>query len=142
MKATAKYLPTTKADATAGMLGTIIVKEQAYEVAKKNSPELVHVKLFAVSQDIGFYPDIDKIWNDERNEYDKIKAEDKTMYVLNNCAVTKDKVYKVLGELSPKAIWVKDGEDIEIKLEREWKFSKWQKGFIAKVKNPTCKQYH
>ena len=57
-------------------------------------------------------------------------------------SVEQDKIGLILGKISPGAIWVKDGDKIEIKLEREWKYSKWTKNFIAKVKCPNCKFYH
>jgi len=108
-------------------------------------------KLFAVTQDIGYYPDLDKIWNEERGEYDKIKAADKTMYVLNNCTVSKDKVYKILGEISLDATFVKDGEEYEVipcdsegEIKESYRVEDCRKINLLfyKVQCPTCNTYH
>lgn len=135
MKATAKYLKTTKADATAGILDGIIYKEQAFEVTKKNSPDMIHVKLFAVSQDIR---QGDTVYDTYTKEYYECDGDDLRAKDQGRCDF-----YKVLGELSPKAIWVKDGDIIEVdNLEVTYDSKVLIDRPYFAVKCPTCKQYY
>ena len=90
-----------------------------------------HLRLFAVTQDIEVR---DKYWNH------------KTGTIQNRTVGTDNESYKdffkVLGELSSNATWVKEGDEIEIELERKWNYSKLQQEVVAAVKCSTCNTYH
>ena len=120
MKCIAKYLQCPEGEATAGKLGTITVAEQAYDVAKKTKDnDLIHVKLFAVTQDVevgdevidskGNLATIDEIDGMVVTHTDKESGE-------QYCYTSKNKWTKVLGPLSPNATFVKEGEEIEGRL--------------------------
>lgn len=112
----------------------------------------INNKLFAVTQDIKVGDEV--LFRDEsphhynkdivtKIEKAKSEYEQDTIHFKNHEKLWRSgEPFKVLGEISADATWVDHNDDIEIELERVWKYSKWQKDFIAKVKCPTCKHYH
>lgn len=168
MKAIAKYLPCDKSQATAGMLGTIIVKEQAYEVAKKNSPDMIHVKLFAVTQDIKVGDYCVRENGDQFGEIESIKTIDgikkytnykdgkiwnEDIQIIGSKNVRSLTIFKVLGEISPGATWVTNGEEYEMRpnitvkggimdLSEGGGFEALTSTTSYKIKCPTCNTYH
>lgn len=107
------------------------VTARAIEVENKKLSTFTYKRkyysLFALTTDFKF---MDMIWDDKEKEFF-------TFIDIDN----KEELFKAVM-LSSDATWVKDGDKIEIKLERQWKYSKWTKNFIAKVKCPNCKFYH
>lgn len=110
-----------------------------------------HAQLFAVTQDIEIG---DEVINPITFEKHKFLRKNDRNYIKNDCKTLG--CYKVLGELTLNAIWVKNGDEIEIE---EIYFDK--NGLflppinndkkciediidktICKVKCPTCKTYH
>ncbi len=110
-------------------------------------------KLFLCSRDIKI-GDTVKILGGSNNDYD-IKFKDE----LNSGADW----YKVIGEISPEAIWVKEGDEFSIEDIQLWvynhnsqitrttvmkeyevalKSSEKYRLNPIKIKCPTCKQYH
>ena len=73
----------------------------------------------------------------------KYLPDNKKKMVAVSVSTEPDKIGRILGEISSEAIWVKDDDEIEIKLQNKWKNSKWQETkIIALVKCTNCKTYH
>ena len=91
-------------------------KDLPYPEHPQKNPDGENLKLFAVTQDI---KPGDKCWfklNDNQWYKDFVMNPNKTFNArLCKPSISVPSAFKVLGELSPDAIWVKDGDKIEIK---------------------------
>lgn len=130
----AKYLP-IKEESPLKFTESGYLKEQeiVYDGNRKpflvgKDKSLIPVKLFAVTQDIEVGDEV----------------------------ISEEEVYKILGEISPRAVWVKNGDEIEIKGYKiclecgmfidlghrdNCKISEGNKTMYW-IKCPTCKTYH
>jgi len=93
-----------------------LCKENCDKSNCKNIVQIPVEKLFAVTQDIEVG---DKIWDAAYSKYGKAgNCEGKTIIVQPEGEAMyespKESCFKVLGPLSPNAIWVKEGDEIEV----------------------------
>ena len=114
------------------------------------------IKFFAVTQDIEtgdevFGDDvIEEPFNDGWGEFFRcivLEKREKTFFLstgkksgLTKFETKHDNCYKILGELSPNAAWVKEGD--EIKGEIDLQSGTRPAGYLFRVLCPTCNTYH
>jgi len=170
MKAIAKYLPVIESikeddalyNVETGSIAIFGDKETKTGVWQK-------AKLFAVTKDIEVGDEVIAldVW---KNQFEELLEAGKKGRCVNKgagmveiefkdyrSAIADDDEHfgKVLGELSPNATWVKDGDEIEVESDmgfpvfRDFKGDgecganrKWKQGEYIKVKCPTCKSFH
>lgn len=113
--------------------------------------ELKKVKLFLCSRDIqikDLKPRAD-IFYDDRGRTHEV-----TQSWIDSRTIFPKQWLKIIGEISPEAIWVKEGDEFE---EEEWrsamenadgtyvdheKHTPFQEGYFAEIICPTCKKFH
>lgn len=149
MKAIAKYLPVEGEIREGGLYFNEHGHLTVYAGISKPDDKCKKVKLFAVTQD--GISNGDKVWDQLR----------KTYWTCSDKITCNGEIYwKILGELSLNATWVKDGEEIEGKLYPQFKGDKtfvWSgsarnieamanmeevEKMIFVVKCPTCNAFH
>ncbi len=154
MKATAALLPTEE-EIKEGVLvrdskGRVFpMSSKCNEMTPKELSFFQPVKLFAVTQDIEAGDEVYCPNYRSGASYFTAKVKDKGLWVLENGGIEIDMVvaemlYKPLGEISPNATWVKDGDEIEIAFDvkdisLEISIEEMVK---VKVKCSQCNTYH
>jgi len=102
-------------------------------------------KLFVVTQDI---EPKDEVWNSLDKQFNIVEreAEDGFWLVQVPAPIHKKELFKVLGEISPHAIWARNGEEIEGRLgsliELGWANKPYTEKEYFLVKCSQCNTYH
>lgn len=95
------------------------------------------VKLFLCSRDIQVG---DRYYNVEENIFNTVSSEENLVQIKYEKHLRTR--IKVIGEISPAAIWVKEGDEFDTK---DWAYpDEWKENTIPTIQImcPTCKNFH
>lgn len=145
----AKYLPTEGEIvdyfvAPDGQLGLMYNGLKEFAGMKEYLANCKPAKLFLCSRDIQVGDNV--TFFDEVNKRDELVVESlhEGGGVLKKPTVTvvapNSQIFKVMGLISPQALWVKEGDEFE---EEDWDdFSDEDGKLTVYIKCPTCKTFH
>jgi hypothetical protein len=104
--------------------------ENNYKLMQRDGLNPIRVKLFLCSRDI--------------QVGDEVKILNESWEGIYKAGMDTEYMFKVIGEVSPEAVWVKEGMEFEEDAVQQW----WAPEdantdhYVMKIQCPNCKTFH